>query len=349
MLQSQPTYDDERLFAILKRSEPTRSESSAVVLDAYLRRAQIAVAGAEVEASLRDTLLTWARPDNTMASQRHFWRFCHAVRHTEEFDLDVRLLPTMEFESSSVDCRTIAPAASPGSDVLAKLARTDLDSLYVVDGQHRYTFISGNFQLDLSQRAIRQIAKRLLVELNDLSGSASTSLLSMFRHSLVCEIANRSTVKWTYVSSLPPRSMSPHTREWILAFLLRTGTPPPATLSDRRPGADAVPVAFAKASQRLQNGTLRRRNCRRNILDALRTRYRPTSYSEGAQDFASARGRTRFAGCRRIWIDVAVEERARKIWRAGGRQMASDVLLDRGRGPFRHSLRKALNGTRVYA
>ncbi len=343
-----PVVDRGVLQAELGQSSLQRLESSSVVLDAYLQRAQIAVAGTKVEDSLRDTLLTWARPEKTATSQRLFWRFYRGIRQAEEYDLDVLITLPHELASSSLNCRVIGQA-STGTDVLAKLAQLDLDRLYVVDGQHRCTFISGSLQLDLSQRAIRQIAGRLLAELEDISNTVSTSLLSIFRHSLESEVASKSTIRWTYVRSRPRHNTSPHTREWILAFLLRTGTPPPSTFSDRRPGADAVPVAFAQASQRLEHGTICRQYHRGNLLDAVRRRRGATPFSQGPQDCTSPARRPQLARCRRVWTDFQVAEFHGKIGSAGRRKVVPDVRLGGRRRRLRYPLGATVDFRGAYA
>lgn len=327
-------------FCVHPGLKPDEPATSATILDASARRAQVEWLSTDIVSSLRGNLTSWLDRDVAAPSQRQFWKLFDIIQKTDDLRSAGPSLFLTDLVHSSID-RTKSDAPFPSAvEMLTRIAAVGIDKLFAVDGQHRSSTI-GLMKEALSQRAIREISQRLLTKIDEFSEHSSTSLLNEIRCALRQDIASRIRIKWQYRPVSLPLSASPHTREWVLAFQLRTGTPPPASI-DRRPGAGRVPAAFATVSQGLEHGTLRRRSNGRNLLDAVRVASRSASLGEGAQDPAAARGSTRLAGRWHLRPHPTRQERVRTNGCRGGRQMAFDFSLGRRGGAVRNQVRKAL-------
>ena len=263
-------------------------------------------------------------------SQRHFWRFFDALQ-TETNHIDF----CGEFEYLAF--RLDAGRAGRIQGKHDRLRSPEFARGFSTDYFQEH-------QRELSTRRIRWILDAVFQEVEELEEIDSVeAILSFVRTSLVAKVVAR--VRWRRsVACSRWRIAAPSTRDWVLTFVLHTGISPPV-LGASRPGAGWAPVACVTAAQKVCNESVRRRNHRRNLLDAFCAKRAGERISRGSQDRASVGSCVQLGRRRRIWAYSALAQRARASGCAGGREVAPHVRVVQRQGRCRwHSARASLGG-----
>jgi hypothetical protein len=199
--------------------------------------------GTLVDTKLAETLQTFKAGEAHLSKDR-FWRFVSAV--ADDYRWGTGGVLDWPYSAGKTFCLSAD----------GQLSSANPAQLYVIDGQHRV--IAG----DLSPRDMRAILGSVAEEVaRTTDRSSALDFIVRVHHRLSREIEVRAQKRF-WSAPLRIDAAAPTVRDWVLAFIVHTGTSPPTSAASRPAVGRAL---FDAAAHEVACETICRRQARRDL------------------------------------------------------------------------------------